>query len=477
MDEFDPLQNYSITGKSSHADTILGLENIRNQIARDGMSRELYYAAEQVSPGSLVGHGINVRKLTMHPSDTGRKLAMEAIDVAAAAKGAAGMLGTGGTIAVGAALAGGVGYALYRFYKWIRSKMDSSKKEPADKSSNGTASEASGNYATKVSSIALPTDDESKKLLEEKTAGKDKTVVGVVNYAIGCAKKFDFQPSTTAALCDRVITLMDPKFGDGALPILYQLLQKKENVPQYWLVQDMVKVQELQGLIEYVSWVCKLIPLVAKPLADGDSIDKRVSEIVKAYQEGGITVSVSEFKDSNAKEGFLKTMLTKLLGVKWTQNPTLRDIIEGKKVGEVSESTHNTLADISKGTYSIYAGLPGSGLSAQQKAIGEEEFGKTVAMYDDSSSGVRAGIERCIAAMAMQWSACASELGKSDFTESDAKNMATIQTDGNTEIGMAYSALAQSITKHAGYALRIKSTYDQISNVLADISNKFKEKD
>lgn len=476
MDEFNPILNYGVNGKETHADTLLGLEQIRNEIVSTGMSKEIFHRAESLVPGSMTSYGINVRKLTINPSDTGRKLGMEAVDVAAAVKGAAATLGTGGTIAVGAALAGGVGYALYRFYKWFKSKLDGSKKEPSDKSSFGTASAASGNYTAKVEKIPVPTDDTSKKIYEEKSAGKDAATSGMIAFAIASATRFEMQEATIRGLCDRVLKLLEA--GDGANVIVYQLLQKKENVPPYWLMKELFTAEEMNTLAEYTKWVTALTVLVAKPVADGETLDSRVSSIIEIFKNGGISVSTNEFVDSNKKEGFLASMLKKLMGVSFAQkSTTLRDIIEGKKVGEVSERVHNTLADVAKGSYSIYAGLPGSGLSSAQKALDEAEFKGMLDLFNDDNSGHRAALESAITTTAAMWGAVAMELGKSDFTEKDAETMANLKADGNTQVGMAYAALSQAITKHAGYALRIKATLDQISAVLANISSKFKAGD
>lgn len=93
--------------------TIVGLEALREKVVRVGMSKSIYAEGEQLSPG--VFKNINPRTLTHNFSTTKKAVAVESIDTHAAK-----LVGAG---AVAALAAGGVGTLIYKFVKWVKSKL------------------------------------------------------------------------------------------------------------------------------------------------------------------------------------------------------------------------------------------------------------------------------------------------------------------------------------------------------------------
>lgn len=95
--------------------TVVGLEALREKVVRVGMSKSIYAEGEQLSPG--VFKSINPRTLTHNFSTTKKAVAVESIDMHAAK-----LVGAG---AVAAMAAGGVGTLIYKFVKWVKSKLSS----------------------------------------------------------------------------------------------------------------------------------------------------------------------------------------------------------------------------------------------------------------------------------------------------------------------------------------------------------------
>lgn len=93
--------------------SIVGLEALREKVVRVGMSKSIYEEGERISPG--VFKGINPRSLTHNFSTTKKAVAVESIDMHAAK-----LVGAG---AAAALAAGGIGTLIYKFVKWVKSKL------------------------------------------------------------------------------------------------------------------------------------------------------------------------------------------------------------------------------------------------------------------------------------------------------------------------------------------------------------------
>jgi hypothetical protein len=106
----------------------LGLESYKTEIQNKGMSKGLYDKAMSDYPG--IFKDINPKALTINASKTKANVALEAITLEQAKIGA--------IIAGGALAAGGLGYSIYRFFKWIKSKFTNSDYTSSDKSDSAS---------------------------------------------------------------------------------------------------------------------------------------------------------------------------------------------------------------------------------------------------------------------------------------------------------------------------------------------------
>ena len=114
--------------------TIVGLEALREKVVRVGMSKSIYAEGEQLSPG--VFKNINPRTLTHNFSATKKAVAVESIDVHAAK-----LVGAG---AVAALAAGGVGTLIYKFVKWVKSKLSKGAGDMSEETLESAESKVDG---------------------------------------------------------------------------------------------------------------------------------------------------------------------------------------------------------------------------------------------------------------------------------------------------------------------------------------------
>lgn len=118
MSEFDYNDDEVVAVGLEHLEnetrtTIVGLEALREKVVRVGMSKGIYSEGEAISPG--VFKSINPRTLTHNYSTTKKDIAVESIDMHAAK-----LVGAG---AAAALAAGGVGTLIYKFVKWVKSRL------------------------------------------------------------------------------------------------------------------------------------------------------------------------------------------------------------------------------------------------------------------------------------------------------------------------------------------------------------------
>lgn len=141
---------------------VLGLEALREKVVQVGMSKGVYTEGEKAFPGVFAT--INPRHLTQQMSTTKQAVAAEAIDMHAAKLVGAGVAAT--------MAAGGVGVLIYKFVKWVKSRLSSGAGDVPD---------------DKVSTAAEPVPKEKVKESVDKKAARGKTKVEAVES--GDAKK------------------------------------------------------------------------------------------------------------------------------------------------------------------------------------------------------------------------------------------------------------------------------------------------
>lgn len=468
---FNPVAYLGTENRASNTEIILGLESMKNEIANKGMSRDMYHRVESILPGTLSNAGIDVRRLTTNNSSNGQRVAVEAIDVAGALKGATGVLGVAGTAVAGAGLLAGIGYLMYRFYKWATGKSGKSSKEGSDKGADRTAEAASENYASSRKATP-PEDPEIKKIYDDYLAKGDAITSSAILWLLHKCEQEKFQPNVASQLADRVASYV--KAGSGGNVIAGYLIDHKDGIHPHWMLDNIVKAQELSVLTEYTKHVTQLSVIVCKKIENKADMEAKVKELAKVFVAMGINVDLNRQGDEQPA-GFIKRVLdaiAKALG-RAKASPTLEQIINQAGEAHVSKAAQMTIDAYKSEKYSIYQGVSGTGLSNEIKPLTDEHFRRMLALYNGGEN-FRVTLQAEVTAMGQLWGAASSELGKSALTEDDVKQMSNIPGFDKTDtVHMQYSALSQAAYKHVGYALRAKNTLDYVSSEIASCAKTF----
>lgn len=471
--KFDPLINLGLGRHNTNTEIVMGLESFRNEITKKGMSRELYHRVEAAFPGTL--SNINHRKLTVNGSDNGKKLAIEAIDLAGAAAGAAGVLGTGGTIAVGAALLGGVAFILYKFYKWIRGGSSKSDKGSSDKATK-SATDADGNYTSISSARKLDMENELVKRMFERfgTDGENSRKDGIIRDVLHYGMHFKIPENGLVQLTERCLKHADKP---GANVVLGYLLSQRENVRPTWILPAILGDNDFKAAEDYTKWVCELIPLITKPIKDSAELGDRVSTLAIEFQKGiGKSMpNIPSGQGAEASNKAIKDMQPQFNNTVWTgKSKELGQIINEQGEGRTSEKTANTMAAIKSESYSIYQGLPGSTIAETHKPMTDDDISKCISLYCDGLQQ-RIQLRDSIEVLASTWQKLANDVGKTEFTEDDAKKMAELRAkeDQTNNLNLVFTAISQAVTRHAGFAMQYKRTLDIMSAEIAKATNLF----
>lgn len=465
---FNPVAYVGVENRTTNTEVILGLESMKNEISNKGMSRDLYHRVESILPGTL--SSIDPRRLTTNHSANGQRVAVEAIDVAAAMKGATGVLGTAGTAVAGAGLLAGIGYLMYRFYKWAKGKSSKSDKPGSDTSPDKKASDASENYAS-ARKATPPEDAEIKKIYDDYLAKGDNIVSSSVLWVLHRCEQEKYPPNVARQLADKVAAYV--KAGDGGNVIAGYLIDHKDGIHPHWMLDNIVKATELKEITEYTKNVAQLCVIVCKPIESKADMESRVKELSSVFVNMGLRVDMNKQGDEEGPSFIKRLMdsLAKALGR--TKSPTLEQIINQAAEAHVSKSAEMTIENYKAEKYSIYQGVSGTGLSNEIKPITEEQFRRMLALYNGGEN-FRVTLQSEVTAQGQLWGAASAELGKNDITEADVKSMANIANFDKTDMThLQYSALSQAAYKHVGYALRAKNTLDYVSKEIATCAKTF----
>lgn len=478
MDEFTfkPIPTIGNERRSS-TEIALGLESLKHEIANKGMSRDMFHRVEDLMPGALTSAGIDPRKLTANPSNTSRQVAVEAIDVASAAAGIGSTIMGGGVAGAATAVASvgvlaGVGYLMYKFYKWIKSKWGTSSKEGSDPKPESTPSEASENYSTMQGSRSLPESGELKDYYEEFIKSeKDPSKTAIARSVIHHCDKNQLNASAARALVTRCLDFIT--LGDGANVLVEYLLTHKDGIHPHWNINTLIGKTEIEAAKAYTEWVAKLVPLVTEPIADGKTLEQRVSALIAVYQAQGLSTNITKMSGEE-QGGYISRILKFFSGmVKNIRSSTLEQIVNQAAEAHVSEAVKNTVDNYKATTCSIYQDIPGSGLPTTTLAISKQQFGEMLKLYQNSD-GYRVQLASGITAINQIWSSIHTALGKEVVTEEDAKAMSKITNlDDSKGVDLQYSALSQAAYKHIGFALKFKSTLNYISKEIGQVSKTF----
>lgn len=467
---FNPVAYVGTENRATNTEVILGLESMKNEIAKKGMSRDMYHRVEAILPGTLTNAGIDVRRLTTNHSSNGQQVAVEAIDVAGALKGATGALGTAGTAVAGAGLLAGIGYLLYRFYKWAKGRSSKSSKEGSDKGADRTAESSSENYSS-ARKATPPSDEEIKKIYDDHLAHGDAMVSSAVLWVLHRCEQEKFQPNVARQLADRVAGFV--KAGNGANVIAGYLIDHKDGVHPHWMLDNIIKANELKMLTEYTKNVTQLTTIVCKKIENKADMENAVKELAKIFVNMGIQVNMNKQGDEESNS-FIKRLMDSISRAFGKfKSPTLEQIINQAAEGHVSKAAEMTIEQYKSEKYSIYQGVSGTGLSNEIKPITEDQFRRMLALYNGGEN-FRVTLQSEVTAMGQLWGAASSELGRNDISEADVKEMSQISGFDKTDIThLQYSALSQAAYKHVGYALKAKNTLDYVSAEIANCAKTF----
>ena len=468
--EFNPVAYLGTEKRTTNTEIILGLESMKNEILSKGMNREMYQRVENILPGTFKEAGIDIRRLTINHSENQRMVAVEAIDVAAALKGATGALGTTGTAIAGAGLMVGIGYLMYRFYKWAKSKFGNASKEGGDKNPDRKASDASDSTNNYQNKRPIPQDEALKEIYEKYVAGKNPSEIAIARSVVAHCDTYKFTANVAAAACEKAISLSQA--GDGGNVLVEYLLKNKDGIHPHWMIHDLVDPASITSAVAYTEWVAKMIPLVTKPVEEGSSLEKRVNELRQVFDSQGLKADLTLGADQQ-QGSFIKAVLAKLVAmVSGIRSKTLEQIINQNREARVDERVTNTLDLYKSEKYSFFADIPGAGIP-NAKPIGSNDFKQMLAFYNNAD-GYRRSLAGTITSLNQIWDSLAVALSKEVVTEDDVKSMAAITNlDKSKNVDLQFSALSQAAYKHIGFALKYKATLDFISKEVGTVTKTF----
>lgn len=143
----------------------VGLEYFRDEIAKKGFNRDLHMKVSTLAPGTFAG--IKENAVPVNHGPTYQAVAVEAIDMQVAK-----LIGAG---AVAGLATGGVGVMIYKFVKWVRSKLNSG----AGTVDDATLSTAESKVKTEDAAAAQKTAAEKGK---DKVESADSSIKGKFDH-------------------------------------------------------------------------------------------------------------------------------------------------------------------------------------------------------------------------------------------------------------------------------------------------------
>lgn len=468
--EFNPVAYLGTEKRTTNTEVILGLESMKNEIISKGMNRDIFQRVETILPGTLSGAGIDIRRLTINHSQNQRQVAVEAIDVAAALKGATGALGTTGTAIAGAGILAGLGYLMYRFYKWAKNGFGKGSKEGSDSKPDAKASDASDSVNNYQNKRPIPDNAELKAIYETYVKNGDAKQIAIARSVVSHCDTYKFSPNVAAAACEKAIQLA--QVGDGANVLVEYLLDNKDGIHPHWMIHNLISPGDVTAAVVYMEWVAKLVPLVTKPIEDGSSLEKRVVELRQVFANQGLSADLGVQKDEQ-QGGYIKRVLSALVSMlAGVRSKTLEQIINQSHEAHISEKVKNALDIYKSEKYSFFADISGAGI-ANAKPINKNDFSKMLAFYNNADD-YRRNLAAAITSLNQIMDSIATGMGKEVVSEEDVKAMSSITNlDKSKNVDLQFSALSQAAYKHVGFALRYKATLDFISKEVGSVSKTF----
>lgn len=266
--DFDPAAPIGFENFDDSASRQAGLESLKVNIRRMGMNQTAYYAGEAIEPGLF--SKISVKAVTKYPSKTKQGVALEAITEK--------QMAIGGAVAVAT---GGLGYMLYRFWKWVKSKFNSSNVDESDIENNELKLPPLDTVMNKGEKIAkqVASNEELADSLKPYADYIGKPEYFAIATAIQCAKKFELSKNELDALLKKLAhsKLVKDK-PEHAIPLL---MSRHGIVPIYKITKySKFNKDFIRQLTHYADDLAKQIILLSETDGAKGDIDK-LSDAVK----------------------------------------------------------------------------------------------------------------------------------------------------------------------------------------------------
>lgn len=257
--DFDPATPIGFENFDDSASRQAGLESLKVHIRRMGMNQTAYYTGESIEPGLF--SKISAKAVTKNPSKTKQTVALEAITERQM------MIGGGAAVA-----AGGLGYLLYRFWKWIKSKFSDGQVDEKDIENNDLKLPSLDAVMGKAKRIAktVATNEELAASLKPYADRIDKPEYFAIATAIHAAKKYELSKNELDSLLRKVANsrLVKDK-PEHAIPLL---LTRHGIVPIYKITKHGKFNRDfVRQLTHYADDLAKQVLLLAS--TDGGKRD------------------------------------------------------------------------------------------------------------------------------------------------------------------------------------------------------------
>jgi len=266
--DFDPAAPIGFESFDDSATKQVGLESLKVHIRRVGMNQTAYYAGEAIEPGLF--SKLSVKALTKNPSKTKQSIAMEVITEK--------QMALGGAVAVAT---GGLGYMLYRFWKWIKSKFSSGELSDADISNNELKIPTADEALAKGEKIAkkVASDEELAESLKPYASYIGKPEYVAIAMGIHGAKKAGLSKNELETLLKKLSTskLVKDK-PEHAIPLI---LTRHGIVPIYKIAKyGKFNRDFVRQLTHYADDLAKQVIL----LTSTDGSTKDINELKNAVK-------------------------------------------------------------------------------------------------------------------------------------------------------------------------------------------------
>lgn len=304
--DFDPATPIGFENFDDSASRQAGLESLKVHIRRMGMNQTAYYAGESIEPGLF--SKISAKAVTKNPSKTKQSVALEAITERQM------MIGGGAAVA-----AGGLGYLLYRFWKWVKSKFNGGGVDEKDIENNNLTLPTAEAVMEKAKKIAktVATNEELAASLKPYADLIDKQEYFAIATAIHAAKKFGLSKNELDTLLRKVANsrLVKDK-PEYAVPLL---LQRHGIVPIYRITkQGKFNRDFVRQLTHYADDLTKHVLLLASTDGSKKDIDtlrsavKRLDSAVSSSPN--IRDAIDAFKPETELGKLMHTIRTTRIG-------------------------------------------------------------------------------------------------------------------------------------------------------------------